>query len=409
MAEQQVVVGIDVGTSKVCTLIGEIKGPHLVQVVGVGISPSRGIRKGLVVDMEEAAAVIAASLRKAEAFSGYKIIGAFVGVSGGHLDSGQVRGSISLPGDRPVSRQDLEEVLSAARPKSDPDGRRLLHVIPTGYVVDDENGIRNPVGMLASRLEMHGLVVTSAAAPCQNLTRCVERAGVQVDGVVSAGLAAAQGVLSDPEKRLGVLLLDLGGGTTDLVWFRDGEVRFVGALPVGGNHFTNDISVGLGVPFSAAEEVKVRFATATPGNVADDETVDAGSFSDGQPRMVSRRFLSEIVEARASEVFDLVREELDRHGFDGMLPAGVVLAGGAAQLRGLRELAQRVFNAPVRIGFPEGLAGPTDSISTPAYAAAAGLLKWVLAQPDYVAAARPMQRRVGWESRLKSLVRAFVP
>ncbi len=409
MGGEQVVVGLDVGTTKVSALIGEVKGPHLVEVVGVGISPSRGLKKGLVVDMEEVASTIATALRKAEAFSGYKIIGAHVSISGGHLASEAARGSISLPGDRPVSQQELSEVLSASRLEEVPDGRDVLHVLPRGYVVDGEDGIRNPVGMLASRLEVEGLVVSSSSAPLHNLARCVERAGIQIDSFVAGGLASAQGVLSDPEREMGVLLIDLGGGTTDMVWYRDGEVRYVGALPVGGNHLTNDLSVGLGVPFSAAEEIKVRFASAVPSSISEDDTIDAGSFSDGEVRRVSKRFTAEIVEARLSEIFGLVTDELEQQAFHGVLPAGVVLTGGTAQLRGIRELAQQAFNAPVRIGPPEGLSGSVDSIRTSAYATGAGLLKWALAQAEELPSVRSMRRRVGWGSRVKGLVKVFLP
>jgi len=409
MAHARVVVGLDIGTTKVCTLIGEVKPSSPVEVVGVGVSPSRGLRKGLVVDMEEAAAAVLASLKKAEVFSGYKIIGAFVSVSGSHMETSPVHGSIALTGGRAVSRQDLAAVLTAARPVEESGGQRVLQVIPSGYTLDGENGIRNPVGMLGSHLEVNGVVVRCGDAPLQNVARCVERSGIQVDGFVPAGLASSHGVLSDAEKQLGVILMDLGGGTTDLAWYQEGDIRYVGALPVGGNHVTNDVSVGLGIPFSAAEEMKIRFASAVPANVTVEEVVDAGSFSDGQVRKVSRRYMSEIVEARICEIFNLAVEELEQRGFNGLLPAGVVLTGGGAQLGGIRELAQQMFNAPVRVGVPEGLAGTTDSISTPAYAAAAGLLKWVLAQADDVAGGRPMRRRVGLAARLKGLVRAFLP
>jgi cell division protein FtsA len=212
MAGEKVIVGLDVGTTKVCTLIGEVKGEDQVLVVGAAVCPSRGLRKGVVVDMEEATGAIAACLKKAEVFSGYKIIGVYVGVSGAHLDSDLAHSSMSLSGDQPVSRQQVLHLLDAARLKEVPEGRHLLHMIPRGYSVDGDNGVRNPVGMLATRLEMEGLVVTSTVAPLQNLKRCVERTDVKVDGYVSAGLASAEGVLSDMEKQLGVLLLDIGGG-----------------------------------------------------------------------------------------------------------------------------------------------------------------------------------------------------
>ncbi len=410
MAGEQVVVGLDVGTTKVCTLIAEVKGDRQVQVVGAGVCPSRGLRKGVVVDMEEAAGAIAASLKKAEVFSGYRIIGAFVGVSGGHLDSDPVHSGISLSGDQPVSRQDLSELLESARLEEAPSGRQVLHMIPRGYVVDGENGVRNPVGMLAARLEVEGLVISSAAPPLQNLRRCVERAGIQVDGYVCAGVASAQGVLTETEKQLGVLLMDIGGGTTDLAWFRDGGAEFVGALPLGGNHVTNDLAAGLGVPLSAAEEIKIRFAFAVPELVPADEMVDAGSLTEGQVRKVSRRFLCEIAEARVSEMLGMAMEELTRRGYDGVLPGGLVLTGGSAQLRGLRELAEKALDMPARVGVPEGLLGTAGSIGTPSFATAAGLLKWSLPQQSNAGGvSRPMRRRVGLGSRLKGIIKAFLP
>lgn len=409
MADEQIVVGLDIGTTKVVALIGEVSRPHLVQVVGHGIVPSRGLRKGLVVDMDEAVEAITSSLKKAESFSGYRIMGAFVAVSGAHLDSEVVTGSLDLSGDRPVTREEALMVLDNARPNPMSGGRQLLHLLPRGYTVDGENGIRNPVGMLASCLEVEGVAVSSAVAPLQNLTRCIDATTIKVDNFVCAGMASAQGVLSEPERQLGVLLMDIGGGTTDLAWFRKGEVQFAGALPIGGNHITNDLAVGLGVPFSAAEEIKRRFASAVPGNVTDDETVDAGAFGDGQTRKVSRRFMAEIVEARVSEIFSMAMWGLENRGYDGVLPAGVVLTGGSAQLRGIRELAQQYFKTPVRIGSPEGLAGAIDSINSPAYSTAAGLLKWAHVQGDELPVARPLRKRMGVGARMRGLFKAFLP
>lgn len=409
MTSGQAVVGLDVGTTKVLVLIGEVTDPHRVEVVGVGLSQSRGIKKGLVVDMDEAEAAISTALRKAEAFSGYRIIGAYVSVSGGHLASEGSRGAISLPDDHTITRQDLADVLKAAKVDELPDGREVLHLLPQGYSVDGEDGIRNPVGMRASRLEVESLVVSAASGPLHNLAMCVERAGIKVDGFVAGGLAAAHGVLNETEKQLGVLLIDIGGGTTDLTWYQEGQVRFVGALPVGGNHLTNDLSVGLGVPFSAAEEIKVRFTSAIPAAIEEDEVIDAGSFADGGMKKVSKRFAAEIVEARLVEIFELAREELDRGGFDGVLPAGVVLAGGTAQLRGIRDLAMQAFDAPVRVALPDGLMGATDSIQTPAHGVGAGLLRWATAQPDDLHGATSLHRKSSWVSRAKGLVKVFLP
>lgn len=407
MATTRVVVGLDIGTNKVCTLIGEVKDTNLVEVVGLGVSPSRGLKKGAVVDMDDATASVAASLKKAEVFSGYKIVGAFVSVSGVQITSELVSTSIALSGDRPVSSRDVAGLREAVHPDL-PEGRRMLHVIPQGYKVDGENGVLNPVGMLASRLELEGLVVSAGASPLQNIARCVESSGIQIDGFVSGGLASGRGVLSEPESQLGVLLLDLGAGTTDYVWYRDGEPRLVGALPVGGNHISNDISVVLGVPFAVAEENKVRYASAIPMGESADEVLDLGPSS--EVRSASRRMLAEIVEARLLEIFDLVKSELDRQGFDGVLPGGVVITGGVAQMKGVRELAQQVFEAPARTGTPIGLSGLTDSIGTSAYAGGAGLLKWVMSQrEDSGSGSRPMRRRKGLWAKMKGFVRAFVP
>ncbi len=408
MVEQQVVVGLDVGTTKVSTFIGEVTG-GLVQVAGVGIAPSRGIRKGIVVDMEEAAAAIGASIKKAETFSGYRIVGAHVAVSGAHLSCEPVHGRIELSRERTVSDQDLPRVLEAARPLDVQAGRRVLHVLPNGYVVDGEGSIRNPVGMLASILEVEGLTVSAGTAPLQNIARCVERAGVQIDGLVCAGLASAHAVLTDAEKQLGVLLIDMGGGTTDLAWLREEDLQFAGTLPFGGNHVTNDLSMVLGVPFAVAEDLKMRFASAFPASIRGDEMVDAASPSETGERQVSRRLMSEVAEARLHELMCMAVDELKGSGFDGVLPAGVVLTGGAAQLKGVRELVQDVFKVPARIGQPEGLEGPIDSVTSPAYSTGIGLLKWVLAQPGELASGRSVRRKTGLGDRLKGVVRTFLP
>ena len=409
MTDQRVLVGLDIGTTRICTLIGEVSADQ-VQVVGVGISPARGIRKGIVVDMEEASSAIATSIKKAETFSGYKIVGAHVAVSGGHIASQPVNASIALSGRRPVSRQDVSNVLDLSRPEDVGVGRQILHLLPRGYVVDDEKGINSPVGMLASNLEVDGLLITGGSAPLANLATCIERAGIHLDGFVASGLASAYGVLSEVERGLGVLLIDIGGGTTDLVWVRRDNVQYLASLPFGGNHITSDLSMVLGVPFAAAEELKVRFASAVPSSVPEDDMVDAGAYSDGGVKSISRRLMSEVAEARVAELMDMAMDELREGDFDGVLSAGAVLTGGSAQLRGLREYLQERLNVSVRVGEPEGLLGPMDSVVSPSYATGVGLLKWVLAQPSDLATARPVHRAgIGFGARLKGMIRAFLP
>ncbi len=409
MADQRIVVGLDIGTSKVCTLIGEVRGEE-VQVVGIGITPSRGIRKGIVVSMDDAAAAISSSIKKAETFSGYRIVGAYVAVSGGHLASQSVHEELLLSAKRPVSRQDLSEALDLARPDEVPEGRRILHLLPKAYVLDGEDGVRNPVGMMGTKLEVEALLVTAGTAPLQNLAWCVERAGVALDGLVAAGVASAYAALTDVERQLGVLLIDMGGGSTDLVWVSENEVQFVGALPFGGNHVTADLSTVLGVPFAAAEELKVRFGSALPLGISEDDRVDAGSAYEGEEKLVSRRLVCEVIEARLSEILSLAMDELTQAGFKGVLPAGVVLTGAGSQLRGLREVAQDMLGAPARIGQPEGLGGQMDTVVNPAYSTSVGLLKWVLAQPGDLLAGRPVRKSGGGlGGRLRGIVRAFLP
>jgi cell division protein FtsA len=409
MGEQRVVVGLDVGTTKICTLIGEIQDDR-VQVVGIGVTPSRGIRKGIVVDMDEAAAAISTSIKKAETFSGYKIVGAYLAVSGSHISSQLVRGRLSLSGKRPISKQDVAEVLDRARPSALPEGRRMLHLLPKAYVVDGEEGVHNPLGMLASILEVEGLLVTASEAPLQNLAWCVERAGIKIDDFVCAGLASAQAALSDVERQLGALLIDFGAGSTDFVWVAGQDVQSVGALPFGGNHITNDLSMVLGLPFAAAEELKAAFASATPAHVAGDEMVDVGSLSDGEEKSVPRRLIAEVVEARVAEMLELLLEDLKEGGFDGVLPAGVVLTGAGAHLRGLRETVQDFFKVPARAGDPEGLAAAADPVVNPAYSTVFGLLRWVSAQPGDLASSRPVSRgRAGLLGWIMSVFRTFFP
>lgn len=409
MGEQRVVVGLDVGTTKICTLIGEVQDDR-VQVAGIGISPSRGIRKGIVVDMNEAAAAISASIRKAETFSGYKIVGAYVAVSGSHVSSEFVRGRLALSGHRRISSKDVAEVLDRAMPTSLPDGRRMLHLLPRAYVVDGEEGVHNPLGMMASALEVQGLMVTASEAPLQNLASCVERTGIQIDGFVSAGLASAQAALTDVERQLGTLLIDFGSGSTDLAWISGRDVQYVGALPFGGNHITNDLSMVLGVPFSAAEELKVSFASAIPSDIDEGEMVDAGSLSDGEEKMVPRRLMAEVVEARVSEIVEMALEELKSGGFDGVLPGGAVLTGAGSQLRGLREFVQDSLKVSARSADPGGLVGASDSVVNPAYSTAVGLLKWVAAQPgDLASDSTAPKGKAGILGRIVGVFRAFLP
>ena len=383
---EHIVVGIDVGTTKVVTLIGEVLVDGRVEVIGVGITPSRGLRKGIVVNVDEAVEAIGASVRKAEQQSGFKLVGAYVGIAGGHVASENSHGIVPVRRhDKVITQEDVNRVLDAARIINLPPDREIIHMIPRYFVVDGQEGVRNPVGMLGHRLEVEANIVTGALTSVHNLLRCVERVGVGVDALVLQGLAAGEAALTEAEKDLGVLLIDIGGGTTNAAVFVDGSISHALVLPVGGHHLTNDIAIGLRVPFNTAEEIKLRYGSALASAVDDEALLNGTARGDERGGKVSERMVSEILEARLAETFELVYSELRRAGYDTSLPAGVVLTGGTAQLRGIRELAAVVFPGAVRVGVPQGITGLVDSLGTPAYASAVGLLRWgsvQLEEPD---------------------------
>lgn len=381
MARDHVIVGIDVGTTKVCSLIAEVGEDDQLEIIGVGVVPSRGLRKGIVVNVDEAVQSIEASVHKAEQQSGLKVVSAYVGISGAHISSANSQGVVAVRRhDNQITQEDVSRAIEAARTISIPPDREIIHVLPRHFVVDGQEGIYNPVGMLGHRMEVHTNIIAGATTSIHNLIRCVERANVQVDELVLQPLAAGASVLTEAEKELGVLLVDIGGGTTDAAVFRDGSLCHATVIPVGGNHVTNDIAVGLRTPFAAAEEIKLRHGYAIGSMAEDDRTIDVAAFDKGNGRPVSRRMLGEIIEARLTECFELVLENLRKASFEEALPAGVVLAGGTAQLPGISYLVGEIFQAPVRIGTPGGIYGLVDAVSSPAFAASVGLLQWGLQQ-----------------------------
>src|SRR6266540_3002985 len=364
MARERIVVGIDVGTTKACTLIAAVSPEDQLEVLGTGITPSRGLRRGVVVNVDEAVQAISASVQKAEQQSGFKIMSAFVGISGAHISSTNSHGVVAVRrSDNVITEDDIDRALEAARVANTPQDREVVHVIPRHFVIDGQEGINNPAVMLGRRLEVETTVVTGAQTSIHNLSRCIEQVGVGIDALVVQPIAAGEAVLTTAEKDLGVALVDLGGGTTDASIFID-------------------VAVGLRTPFSAADELKIRHGYALSEAIEEDRMIDIASYDAGDGRPVSRRALSEIIEARLDETFELVRDQLTRAGFADGMSAGVVLVGGTAQLQGIRRLAAEVFGTPVRIGTPGGMFGLVESISNPAFAASVGLLKWGLAQAD---------------------------
>ncbi|MEW5956319.1 MAG: cell division protein FtsA [Chloroflexota bacterium] len=376
---EQTVVALDIGTTKICALVAEIGPPpdHLMRIVGVGTVPSRGIRRGAVVDVGEVTTAIVESIHRAERTSGYEIASAYVGLAGAHISAVNSRGVVAISrGERGVRPLDVDRVLEAARAIDIPQNREILHVIPRSYSVDGEDGVRDPLGMQAYRLEVETHIVTGATSSIRNLVKCVQEAGIQIDALVLEPLASGEAVLTEIEREMGVALVDIGGGTTDIAIFIEGSIWHTVVLPTGGEQLTKDIAVGLRTPFDAAEEVKIKYGHALAQAIMPEETVKVNMFGEDGHQKISRQFLAEIIEARIEEIFEMILQEIKRSGYDGLLPAGIVLCGGTAELPGIRDLARDVLNLPVRIGKPHDLQGLVDTLQGPAFATSVGLLAW---------------------------------
>ncbi len=411
MTEPRTIVGIDVGTTKICTLVAEVQGDLQLRIIGVGISPSRGLRKGVVVNIEEATESIKASVRKAERVSGYQVANAFIAVGGGHISAINSRGVVGISrGQRGITEHDIERALDAARAIAIPHNREIIHTIPRGYVVDGQDGVKDPVGMQGIRLEVEAHIVTGASTSVSNLVKCVRQAGVEIDDLILQPLASGEAVLSEPEREMGVVLADIGGGTTDIGIFIEGSIWHTLVLGTGGEHLTRDVAVGLRTPHSTAEDLKINYGNALPSSVPAEEVIEVTSFGDGVRQSVSRRRLAEVIEARAEEILILIQREVKRSGYDGLLAAGLVLCGGSAQLAGLKELAQQVLDVPVRLGGPHDLQGLTDALESPAHATGVGLLLWALHETQ-APEPQPKSRRqpsVFWD-HVSGWFRAFLP
>lgn len=373
----EIVVGIDVGTTKICTLVGRVE-EEAIRILGVGIEPSQGIKKGVVVDIGAASEAITRSVRKAEQTSGVEITGALVSLAGAHVSSINSRGVVAVAGEA-IDDIDVERAMDAARAVAIPHNREIIHIIPRGYVVDGEDGIRTPIGMHGYRLEVETHIITAAQATVQNLRECVAAAGVEVLHFILNPLASGEVVLSDTEREMGVVVCDIGGGTTDLAIYVDGQVWHTMVLAVGGNHITNDIATGLRLPLDQAEEVKKKYGFALRSGVGAEEYFSLRPFGEDQVVEFSRQDLAYIIEARVEEIFQMALQEIKRSGYDGLLPAGMVLTGGTSALPGIRTLASQVLGLPVRIAQPENLVGLVDQLRSPAYSTSVGLLYWAAA------------------------------
>jgi cell division protein FtsA len=401
------IAGIDIGTTKICTLVGEVDDEGILRIVGVGITPSRGLRKGVVVNVSQAAEAISTSVEKAERISGYEVERAYVSIAGSHVSSTNSRGVVAVSHSRGgITEDDINRALDAAQAIAIPYNRDVIHIVPRGYTVDGQDGVREPLGMHGYRLEVETHIVTGAATSIQNLVKCVEGLNITIEQLVLSPLASGDAVLTDTEREMGVVLADIGGGTTDIAVFIEGSVWHTNILAVGGNHLTNDIAIGLRAPFTTAEEMKKRYGYAYPQGLATDEVLDVAAFGEDVRQTVNRKFLAQIIEARMGEIFDLIMQEVKRSGYDGLLPAGVVLCGGTAELAGITELGREALNLPVRVGTPHDLQGLVDVLSSPAYATSVGLLLWGLRE---TATTRPRARSVPLRRRLVQWFRAFLP
>ena len=373
--KEQYVVGLDVGTSTVACVVGESLEDGSLNVVGIGVSESRGIKRGVVVNLEAAVDSIKKAIEEAELMAGIEIDLVHLALSGPHIKGFNSRGVVAVAGkNREVSREDVRRAIDAAKAVALPTGREILHVLPQDFVVDEQDGIGAPEGMTGARLEVNVHVVTGAASSTQNIVACVNRAGVQVVDTVIEQLAAAEAVLTPDEKELGVALVDIGGGTVDLAIYERGHLWHTAVVAVGGDHFTSDIAVGLRTPIPDAEKVKRKSGCALSSMVDEDATIEVASVGGRKPRLMARRILSEILQPRAEEIFHLIWDEIRRAGYEKSLNSGIVLTGGGAILEGMPEIAEQIFDLPIRRGCPMGVGGLADHVNSPTFATGVGLV-----------------------------------
>lgn len=371
-SKANIVVGLDIGTSTISVAVGQLSPDGRFEIIGVGSSPSRGLRKGVVINIEATVDSIGKAISQAETMAGVEIGSVFAGISGSHISGFNSHGIVGIK-NKEVGQIDVDKVIEAAKAVAIPLDREVLHVLPQEFIIDEQDGIKEPLGISGVRLEARVHIVTGSVASAQNVVKCANRCGLTVADIVLASLASGKAVVSAEEQELGVCLVDIGGGTTDLTVFHSGAVKHTAVLGIGGNHITNDIAAGLRTPIAAAETIKCSYASAALSEVAKDETIEVPSTGGRAPRVLSKLVLSEIVEPRVSEIFTLVHRELIRSGTDELLTSGLVITGGTANLAGVVEAAERVFNLPVRVGRVVGVEGLADLVRAPEYATAAGL------------------------------------
>lgn len=370
--KDNIVVGLDIGTTKICAIVGEITHDG-IDIIGIGTHPSRGLRKGVVVNIEATVDSIKKAIEEAELMAGCDITSVYAGIAGGHIKGINSHGIVAVK-NKEVCQNDINRVIDAAQAVAIPMDREVIHVIPQEFIVDEQDGIHEPLGMSGVRLEAKVHIISAAVTSAQNIVKCANRCGLNVNDIVLEPLASSEATLTADEKELGVVLVDIGGGTTDIVVFSGGSIVYTSVLTLGGNHMTNDIAVGLRTPASEAEKIKQKYGCALSSLVQKDESIEVPSVGGRKPRVLSRQILAEILEPRVEEVFNLVRQEIIRSGFEEMIASGIVLTGGATILEGMPELAEQVFDFPVRRGSPRNIGGLVDVVRSPMYSTGVGLV-----------------------------------
>lgn len=370
--EENIIVGLDIGTTKICAVVGEISHGD-INIIGTGTSPSIGLRKGVVVNIESTVESIKKAVEEAELMAGCEISSVYAGIAGGHITGFNSRGIVAIKGPE-ISQSDVDRVIDAARAVAIPMDREVIHVLPQEYIVDEQTGIQNPVGMAGIRLEAKIHIVTGAVTSAHNIVKCANRSGLDVCDIVLESLASGEAVLTSEEKELGTGLLDLGGGTSDLAIFSGKNIKHTFVLSLGGNNLTNDIAIGLRAPLIEAEKIKTKYGTCLSSTINSEETIEVPGMGGREPRKLPRQILAEILEPRMEEIFTLVQREIYRAGMENAINSGIVITGGTALLDGITDVAEGIFNLPTRLGRPSGISGLVDVVNNPMYATGVGLV-----------------------------------
>lgn len=370
---KNLIVALDIGTSKIAALVGEISADNQIEVVGFGTHPSRGLKRGVVVNIESTVQSIQRAIEEAELMAGCDIHSAFAGIAGSHIRSLNSHGIVAIR-DREVHQTDIDRVIDAAKAVAIPADQKILHILPQEFIIDNQEGVREPVGMSGVRLEAKVHIVTGAVSAAQNITKCIRRCGLQVGDIVLEQLASSHAVLTEDEKELGVCMVDIGGGTTDIAIFTEGAIRHTAVIPIAGDHVTNDVAVALRTPTQYAEQIKIQHGAALPSMVDPEETIRVPSVAKRPPKEIQKKALAQVIGARYEELFELILAELRRSGFEDLIAAGMVFTGGASRVPGCIELAENIFQMPIRLGLPQHVNGLIDVRDNPIFATGVGLL-----------------------------------